>query len=86
MEGLYRNGPNAKLTKAGSQLAGCSVGIGQGKHTIGGKVTLGNAIGVQGTPAFIIGETMIAGADIEALKAAIEDARRNASKSGPKAG
>ncbi len=48
--------------------------------------TLGNAIGVQGTPAFIIGETMIAGADIEALKAAIEDARRNANKGGPKAG
>jgi hypothetical protein len=29
---------------------------------------------------------MIPGADIEALKAAIEDARRNANKGGPKAG
>jgi protein-disulfide isomerase len=48
--------------------------------------TLGTTIGVQGTPAFVIGETMIPGADIEALKAAIEDARRNANKGGPKAG
>ena len=45
MEGLYRNGSDAELTKAGSQLTGCSVGIGQGKHAIGGKVTLCNAIG-----------------------------------------
>lgn len=48
--------------------------------------SLGNTIGIQGTPAFIIGDTMVAGADIEALKAAIDDARRNASKGGPKAG
>ena len=37
--------------------------------------SLGNTIGVQGTPAFIIGDTMIAGADMEALKAAITQAR-----------
>lgn len=48
--------------------------------------TLGNKIGIQGTPAFIIGDTMVAGADIESLKAAIDDARRNAGKGGPKAG
>lgn len=31
---------------------------------------------IEGTPAFIVGDRMIPGADLEALKAAIEDARR----------
>jgi protein-disulfide isomerase len=31
---------------------------------------------IEGTPAFIVGDQMIPGADLEALKAAIEDARR----------
>ena len=31
---------------------------------------------IEGTPAFIVGDRMIPGADVEALTAAIEDARR----------
>ena len=46
--------------------------------------TLGSKIGLQGTPAFIIGETLVAGADIEALQAAIDEARRNGNRGGPK--
>ena len=36
---------------------------------------LGLAIGIQGTPAFIVGDQLIPGADMEALKRAIEIAR-----------
>lgn len=47
---------------------------------------LGVTIGVQGTPAFIVGDHMIPGADMEALKRAIDDARETAGKAAPKAG
>ena len=47
---------------------------------------LGGSIGVRGTPAFIVGDVMIAGADIQALKRAIEDARENAAQAANKKG
>ena len=37
---------------------------------------LAQALRIEGTPAFIVGDQLIPGADLEALKAAIEDARR----------
>lgn len=37
---------------------------------------LAQALRIEGTPAFIVGDRLIPGADVEALKAAIEDARR----------
>jgi len=36
---------------------------------------LAQALAIEGTPAFLVGETMIAGADMNALKLAIEQAR-----------
>jgi protein-disulfide isomerase len=41
--------------------------------------TLGRAIGVDGTPGFVVGDRIIAGADVAALRAAIAEAKsRNA--------
>ena len=37
---------------------------------------LANALGLEGTPAFVIGDVLIPGADMNALRAAIADARR----------
>lgn len=39
---------------------------------------LARTLGVDGTPTFVVGNRMVIGADIEALKAAIEEARRAA--------
>ena len=39
---------------------------------------LAAALGIQGTPAFIIGDVMIPGADPEALKAAVAEAKKKA--------
>ena len=36
---------------------------------------LARSLGLQGTPAFVVGDTMIPGADIAALRAAIAQAR-----------
>ncbi|MCR5880589.1 DsbA family protein [Phenylobacterium sp. J367] len=44
------------------------------KH-IADTQALARALGIQGTPAFIVGDTMIPGADVNALKAAIISAR-----------
>ena len=35
-------------------------------------------LGIEGTPAFLVGEILVPGADIEALKAAIQKARSKA--------
>jgi protein-disulfide isomerase len=43
---------------------------------------LAETIGVGGTPAFIVGEQMIAGADMAALRAAIAAARKSAARPG----
>ena len=40
--------------------------------------TLAQQLGVEGTPAFFIGDTMIPGADMEAVKAAIAQAKSKA--------
>ena len=37
--------------------------------------SLAGALGIEGTPAFVVGDTLIPGEDLEALKAAIERAR-----------
>ncbi len=39
---------------------------------------LARTLGVEGTPAFFVGDVMIPGADMEALKAAIADAKGKA--------
>ncbi|MFM8377039.1 MAG: DsbA family protein [Phenylobacterium sp.] len=41
---------------------------------------LAQALRIEGTPAFVVGDRLIPGADFEALKAAIEDARRGPMK------
>lgn len=41
---------------------------------------LGHAIGVDGTPAFVVGARMIPGADLDALRQAIADARKAAAR------
>ena len=41
--------------------------------------TLGRFIGVDGTPGFVVGDRVIAGADVAALRAAIAEARSKAS-------
>ena len=41
---------------------------------------LANALAVEGTPAFFVGDRMIAGADMQALKLAIEAARAGRAK------
>ena len=43
---------------------------------------LAEALSIEGTPAFFVGNTMIAGADMSALKLAIEQARASKAKTG----
>ena len=45
MEGLDRNGTDAKLTKSSAQFAGGAIGVGQGEHAVGREVALGDSIG-----------------------------------------
>lgn len=44
--------------------------------------TLAKTLALQGTPAFIVGDTLVPGADIAALKLAIEQARASKAKPG----
>jgi protein-disulfide isomerase len=46
--------------------------------------TLASALHIEGTPAFVVGDTLIPGADINALKAAIAVAKAGAIKAPPK--
>ena len=45
-------------------------------------LALAKTLALQGTPAFIVGDTLVPGADIAALKLAIEQARAGAAKPG----
>ncbi|WP_297511645.1 DsbA family protein [uncultured Caulobacter sp.] len=44
--------------------------------------TLAKALALQGTPAFVVGDTLVPGADINALKLAIEQTRASKAKAG----
>lgn len=43
-------------------------------------VTLGTNLGISGTPTFIVGNTVVAGADVEKLRAAVEAERQRLKK------
>jgi protein-disulfide isomerase len=70
-----------RLLKAGgidaakAQAAGADAAV--TKH-LADNHALALALGIEGTPAFLVGETLVPGADIEALKAAIARARQKA--------
>lgn len=57
---------------AAARRAGDSAPVQQQIHDV---KTLAGEIGLEGTPAFIVGDTLIPGADLEALKAAINLAK-----------
>lgn len=44
---------------------------------------LARALGIDGTPGFVVGDRVIAGADIPAVRAAIAEAKAKASRAGP---
>ena len=70
----------AGVDPAAAKAAGESAAV--QKH-IADTRELAQALAIEGTPAFIIGDTMIPGADIAALRAAIEEAKTGKLKTVP---
>lgn len=70
----------AGVDPAAAKAAGASPAV--QKH-IADTRELAQALAIEGTPAFIIGDTMIPGADIAALRAAIEEAKTGKLKTVP---
>ena len=72
----------AITAKAGLDLAKVSADAGSQATAdhIKKTVTLGTNLGISGTPTFIVGNTVVAGADVEKLRAAVEAERARLKK------
>jgi protein-disulfide isomerase len=70
----------AGVDPAAAKAAGESAAI---KQQIADSHALAGAIGIEGTPAFIVGDRLIPGADLEALRAAIANAKAGDLKTVP---
>lgn len=66
---LTANGLDPKAARATQQSD-------KQKRYLADQHKLAGALGIQGTPAFIVGDVLIPGADAEALKAAVEQAKK----------
>jgi protein-disulfide isomerase len=69
---ILRIAREAGVDIAKAEAAGGSAAVTQQLQDIH---TLATTLAIQGTPAFIVGDTMIAGADLPALKRAIDEAK-----------
>ena len=68
--GTWRTDPAADPTTAATQAQSVAI-----QKQLQDTATLAAKLGIEGTPAFIVGETLIPGADLTALRALIADAK-----------